>query len=326
MSANPLISVILPVFNMQAFLPRCMETLLKQTYTNLEFVLVDDGSGEECARLCDSYSELDERIKVYHKLNGGLSDARNYGLQQAGGEYISFADPDDCADTDYIAYLFQLIQDYRTPMAICMHRVVFADGRVNDYGGEGSEVLDSKTCLERMLYHERIDTSACMKLYHRSLFEGVNYPKGKQFEDIGTTYQLILRSGKVAVGYASKYSYFMRGDSITNCAYNPHKLDLLEMTDRMAADVVSVYPDLADAALRRRVYARFSTLNQLLETDLDDLKQEQIQFIKKYRKELLLRKRTPKRDKAAILFLMFGLKSYSLMWKYYQKLLAGKLF
>ena len=324
MNTTPLISVILPIYNKQAYLPRCMESLLNQTYRNLELVLVDDGSCEECAQLCDRYAEAYSHVRVFHKANGGVSDARNFGVRHATGEYISFVDPDDSADPDYISYLFDLIQKYRVPMSLCQHRVIFSSGRIKDYGADGDVLLDDKACVERMLYHDVIDTSVCMKLYHRSLFEGIEYPLGKQFEDIGTTYKLLFRSGKIAVGYESKYRYYMRDDSITHCAFNPHKLDLLEMTDKMAEDVVSVYPDLADAALRRRVYARFSTLNQLLETHEEDLKAEQVRFIREHQIQVLKQKRAPRRDKAAILALSLGLKNYAFLWSFYKKHFAGE--
>ncbi len=324
MVINPLISVILPIYNKQAYLPKCMESMLNQTYQNLEIVLVDDGSCEECALLCDRYADTDPRVKACHKKNGGISDARNYGIQQAEGEYISYVDPDDDVDSDYIAYLYELIQKYRTPMSICQHRVIFENGRIKDYGADGDEQLDGRTCVERMLYHDVIDTSVWGKLYRRELFEGITFPLGKQFEDMGTVYKLMLRSGQIAVGYASKYSYYMRKDSITNCMFNPHKLDLLEMTDRMADEVAAAYPDLADAALRRQVYARFSTLNQLLYTNEEHLKEEQVRFIRQRQLQVLKQRRAPKRDKAAILALSLGLKNYAFLWSFYEKHFAGE--
>ena len=324
MNTTPLISVILPIYNKQAYLPRCMDSLLKQSYQNLELILVDDGSCNECAQLCDRYDAADSRVKVCHKKNGGISDARNYGLRQATGEYICYVDPDDDVDMDYIAYLYELIQKYRTPMSICQHRVIFENGRTKDYGADGDELQDGKTCVDRMLYHDVIDTSVWGKLYRRELFEGITFPLGKQFEDMGTVYKLMLKSGQIAVGYASKYSYYMRGDSITNCNFNPHKMDLLEMTDQMAEEVAAAYPDLADAALRRQVYARFSTLNQLLYTNEEQLKAEQVQFIQKHRMQVLKQKRAPRRDKAAILALSFGLKNYAFLWSFYEKHFAGE--
>ena len=324
MNTSPLISVILPIYNKQDYMPRCMESLLQQTYQNLDLVLVDDGSCEECAQLCDRYSDLDSRVRVYHKPNGGISDARNYGLIKAAGDYISYVDPDDDVDPDYIAYLYALIQKNQAPMAICQHRVVFVNGKIKDYGAEGDELLDTRTCLERMLYHDIIDTSVWGKLYQRELFCGIRFPVSKQFEDIGTVYKLMLRSGQISVGYASKYSYYMRGDSITNCVFNPHKLDLLEMTDQMAEEVTAAYPDLKEATLRRQVYARFSTLNQLQATNEERLKEDQVQFIREHQAQVMKQKRAPLRDKAAILALSLGLKNYEFLWSFYEKHFAGE--
>lgn len=323
---EPLISVVLPVYNVENYLPKCMETLFAQTYHNLELLLIDDGSKKECAVLCDSFAKQDARVRVYHKINGGVSDARNYGVAHANGEYIAFVDPDDFVDQDYFEYLYRLVKQYKTTMSICQHRVVHTSGKIIDYGHDGDELMTAKTAIERMLYHDTIDTSAWAKLYHRSLFSEIDFPVGKQFEDIGTTYKFMLKSGRIAVGYQSKYNYIIRSDSISNCGFNRHKLDLLEMTDRMAADVVSIYPDLADAALRRRVYSRFSTLNQLLKTDEEEkLKQDMVNFIRQYQGQIIRNKRTPKRDKLAIISLSFGIKAYINMWTAYRKWMKGEI-
>lgn len=314
----PLISIVLPIYNIEDYLQKCMDSLLVQTYQNLEIIMVDDGATDNSGRICDEYLKKDARIKVFHKKNGGLSDARNYGIERAAGEYITCIDPDDYVDPDYIRYLYSLIEKYHTRMSVCQHRVVFDNGSVDEKGASGDEALSDKTCIERMLYHDVIDTSAWAKLYHRSLFEAVKYPYGKLFEDIATTYQLMLQCDKIAVGYESKYNYIVRSSSIVNCKFNARKLDLLEMTDRMGKDVVAAYPDLQAAVLRRRVYARFSTLNQMLDADgWDKERQEIIRFIKSNQNAVLSNPKTPKRDIAAIRLLSVGYPVYKQFWKLY---------
>ena len=313
---NPLISVILPVYNVEQYLPACMDSLFRQTYHNLEIILVDDGSNQECAALCDQYVAEDDRVKVIHKENGGLSDARNCGIKQSSGEYISLIDPDDTVDEDYIAYLLGLIRKYNTPMSICQHRVVFPH-HTKDYGSDrDSEVLTTETCIERMLYHDVIDTTACAKIYHRSLFEHIEYPVGRIFEDIGTTYKLMIESETIAIGYRSKYNYIQHPKSIVNSSFSMSKLDLLEMTDSMGEDVLKHYPNLRDAVLRRRVYARFSTLNQMIDADNVEPKRKGIiQFIKKHSADVMKNPKTPKRDKWAIRLLTIGYPVYQMVWK-----------
>lgn len=317
---EPLISVILPIYNIKSYLDKCMKSIFAQTYKNLEIIMVDDGSTDGCDKLCDEYIVRDKRVRVFHKKNGGLSDARNYGIERANGEYITCIDPDDYVDDDYIEYLYRLVLKYNVKMSICQHRVVYDSGRIDEKGSSGDEALSNKLCIERMLYHDVIDTSAWAKLYHKSLFLTVQYPVGKLFEDIATTYKLMLQCETIAVGYESKYSYIIRGDSIVNSKFRIQKLDLLEMTDRMGQKVLAVYPDLSRAVLRRRVYARFSTLNQMLSAGgCDKERTEIISFIKKHSKKILADPRTPKRDRIAVYLLKCGYSVYRFFWLSYMK-------
>ena len=321
---QPLISVILPVYNVEAYLESCVESLLAQTYENLELLIVDDGSGSVCAELCDALKNRDARIVVFHKPNGGISDARNFGVELARGEYLTFVDPDDRVDEDYVSYLFGLIGQYGTRMSVCQHWVHQPNGHVDALGGEGSDLLDAKTCIRRMLYHDGIDTSVWGKLYRRDLFDGVRYPVGKLFEDMGVTYQLFLRSGEIAVGWEMKYHYLIRANSIVTAQFNPHKLDLLEMTDRMAAEVTALWPDLAPAALRRQVYARFSTLNQTIGAEGELHREEMIRFIRAHQSDVLRDPDAPRRDKLAIRALSMGFGAYQAFWKTYLHLKKGE--
>ena len=321
----PMISVILPVYNIQKYLPKCMDSLFRQTYTNLELILVDDGSTDQSGTICDNYKESDKRIKVIHKKNGGLSDARNAGIESAQGEFITCIDPDDYVDDDYISYLFELISKYNTKMSIAQHRVHYDNGTIKDMGSSGDEELDPERCLERLLYHDVIDTSAWGKLYHKSLFSDVKYPKGKLFEDIGTTYKLIMQCDRVAIGYESKYNYVFHNNSIVNGVFNIKKFDLLEMTDEMGKNVLKKYPTLKEAVLRRRVYARMSTLNQMLNAKgYEKERKDIIRFIKKYKNDILKNPKAPFRDKGALVLLTVSYRAYKFCWLHYQKKIMTK--
>lgn len=312
---NPIISVVLPVYNVKAYLAKCVDAVCNQTYKELEIILVDDGSTDGCAGLCDELAKKDARIKVIHKENGGLSDARNAGTLQATGEYISYIDSDDYVKPTYIEYLYSLIQKYDCKMSLCTHIVAHENGK-NEIIGDGTdEILSAEKCLERMLYHDVIDTSAWAKLYHIDLAKQFLYPKGKLFEDIGNTYRFFIASEKIACGYEPQYYYMIRSNSIVTGSFNMRKLDLLEMTDQMAEVVEKKYPALKAAVLRRRVYARFSTLNQMKNTkEHVDVRNSLIAFIKKHQAEVMKNPKTPKRDKAAILLLGMGYPIYKFCW------------
>lgn len=323
-----LISVIVPVYNVEKYIGRCIESILQQTYHNIEILLIDDGTEDNSGTICDDYARKDNRIIVYHKTNGGLSDARNYGIEKAEGEYITCIDSDDYVDEDYIEYLYSLQIKYNTPMSICQHRVLVGNkGRVCDMLLHGDELLSAKNCLKRMLYHDVIDTSAWAKLYHRDLFNHVSYPKGMVFEDIGTTYALILQCDNIAVGYEAKYNYVVHKNSIVNSRFSQRKLDMIAMTDKMADCVEARFPDLHPAVLRRRCYGRFSTLNQMLEVqdvEYKKIRQDIIGYLKKNAWIVIRDPNTPKRDKFAYLSLMLGFSFYKHIWMLYRMISRGK--
>lgn len=313
---NPKISVVLPVYRVEPYLESCIESIRRQTYRNLEIILVDDGSPDGCPAICDAFAKKDNRIRVIHKENGGLSDARNAGTSKATGEYITFVDSDDLVEDTYVEYLYGLIEKYNCNMSLCTHTVKFENGKEIRYGDGSDEMLSAHDCLSRMLYHDVIDTSAWGKMYETGMAKTILYPKGMLFEDIGTTYRFFMESRQIACGYRSQYVYMQRKNSIVSGTFNPHKLDLLVMTDRMAEDVKKTYPDLSNAVLRRRVYARFSTLNQMLDVDgYDKERKEIIAFIKQYKKEVLADKKTPKRDRIAMHILAISYPVYRLIWK-----------
>ena len=311
---KPLISVILPIYNVAQFLPRCIESVCSQTYDNLEIILVDDGSPDDCGDICDKYAEKDNRIVVVHKQNGGLSDARNKGAEIANGEYITFIDSDDYVTDTYVEYLYSLIEKYHTRMSLCTHTVVFEKGNNIIYGNGKDEVLTTEICLERMLYDDVINTSAWAKLYETEMVRKFPYPVGKLFEDIATTYKFFMECGTIACGYKSQYFYMLRSSSIVYQKFNMKKLELLEMTDIMAN------PQLKTAIRRRQLYARFSTLNQFQNVNgYKNEKKELISYIRKNKDCVIKNSKAPKRDKLAVIALSFGYPVYKLCWK-----LAGK--
>ena len=317
---KPLISVILPIYNVEEYLPRCINSVRKQTYQNLEIILVDDGSPDNCPAICDEMAKQDDRIKVLHKRNGGLSDARNAGAGIATGEYITFIDSDDYVTNDYVEYLYSLIEKYHTRMALCTHTVVFENGEKIVYGDGSDESLSTETCLEHMLYDDVINTSAWAKLYEAEMVRKFPYPVGKLFEDIATTYKFFIECGTIACGYKSQYFYMLRSTSIVFQKFNSKKFELLEMTDQMAAEVLQCYPNLKIALERRKVYARFSTLNQLQNVkEHRKEKKELISYIKEHKQCIVKNPKAPRRDKIALFILELGYPLYRICWK-----IAGK--
>lgn len=320
---KPLISVIVPVYGVEKYINKCVDSILSQTYNNLEILLIDDGTLDRSGIICDEYARKDTRIKVFHKENGGLSDARNYGIQHANGDYMTFVDSDDYIDNDYVEFLYNLLASGNYKLSICSIHVLYtSNNRICNKGNGNTVTLSGKKCIEMMCYHKEVDTAAYAKLYHRDLFKNVRFPKGKIFEDIGTSYLLFEQCSNIICSFVPKYWYVIREGSIVTSDFNEKKLDLLEMTDKMAAHVCLKYPDLSRAVLRRQGYARLSTLNQMLnlkDEKYDLVKQQLIEFLKSNAIAICADYKTPIRDKIAYLCLLIGFPVYRFCWNIYIK-------
>ena len=230
---QPLITVIIPVYNIEAYIEKCIRSVIGQTYKNLEIILVDDGSSDNSGLICDKYAKKDTRIKVIHKKNGGLSDARNAAIDIAAGEYLTFIDGDDYVANSYVEMLYELINE-GYDISICGYKDIYeTDSDIYEDTNEGikvkpNKILKMSSCeaLKMMLYQKFFDTSAWGKLYKNQLFGGgIRYPVGKLFEDLGTTYKLFLASKKIIYCDTKMYFYLQRGGSISNDKYNTRKND-----------------------------------------------------------------------------------------------------
>lgn len=232
-----LISIIVPIYNVEKYLPRCIESIQAQTYKNLEILLIDDGSPDSCPEICDDYAKKDKRIKVIHKANGGLSDARNAGIDAATGEYLGFVDSDDYIHPEMYERLWKQVVQERADIALCnMERVYGAVAKRFQAGEDlvktysGTQAI--KNILDKNLHV--ISVVAWGKLYKKNLFEGVRFPKGKIHEDEFTTYKLYYKSGRVVELSGQYYFYFQRDDSIMGVKNKKISYDGLEAYERMA--------------------------------------------------------------------------------------------
>lgn len=321
-----LVSIIIPIYNVERDLKRCIESVLNQTYKNIEIILVDDGSPDNCPKICEDYKSQDSRIKVIHKKNGGLSDARNAGIEISQGKYITFIDSDDYVTEDYVEYLYKLIVKYKADMSICSHDAVYIND-IKRFNTDCNEsIMNSDIALEKMLYHKNYDVSAWAKMYKMELFNEIRYPVGRLFEDAATTYKLIDKSQRIAYGSGSKYKYIIRPDSIVTSKFNYSKLDLIISTNEMCDFIEGKYYSLQQASIRRRVYANLSTL-RLMDNVAEEYKaqkEEIIKTIKKYSFQVLKDKKTPKRDKIAILAININSNMFYALWRVYEKISGRK--
>lgn len=318
---DKLISVIVPIFNREYCLKETIDSILSQTCENFEVLLIDDGSTDNSLAVCNEYAKIDNRIKVFHKQNGGLSDARNYGIEKSTGEYLIFIDSDDTVTPDFFAALTDLIDKSGCKLAMVGHTVVFEDGKVDKVECDNYEVLSAPQAISKIMYHDFWGPAAWGKIYHKSLFDNISFPVGKLYEDIATIPLLIHKASAVAQGKGRYYNYIVHSDSIVNCSYNPRKAELMEMTDFVCDFIDEQYPSLKTATNRRRVHSRFSTLNQML--NVKGYKQEKAQiidYIKKHRDWIIKNPAAPKTDKIAVYSLMAGYGFYKFVWSLYLKI------
>lgn len=233
-----LVSVVVPIYNVESYLNECVDSILFQTYKNIEVILVDDESPDSCGKMCDDYEKMDTRIKVVHKKNGGLSDARNAGMKVATGDLITFVDSDDYISKDFIEILFEAMLENKSDIAIAnMKRTSKRDEKNTSTAWKTSN-FKSEDALISMLYGIPFGTSACGKLFKRNLFKGVEFPYGKFSEDLFTIYKTILKSKSVTYVEFDGYFYYYRDEgSIVVSGYKEKHLEALDAVDDIAGAV-----------------------------------------------------------------------------------------
>ncbi len=306
---NPLISVIVPVYMVEQYLSRCVDSILAQTYTNLEIFLVDDGSRDNCGKICDEYAEKDSRIIVIHKENGGLSDARNVAIDVMNGEYVTFIDSDDFVSPYYVENLYCALHDTGADMSASWHKNYYDGDRVPDFSQNvcGSAVkLTSAEFLERMLYQDRVETCAWGKLYKSELFDGVRYPVGKLYEDLPTTYKTVDKSEYIAVIPNEDYMYFQRRESIQNMNFNPKKMAAEVHMNELRDFINANYPALSKAADCRYMSMACNIIFQIPKDEFPDEWSKLWNGIKSVRKTVLFDGKAVKKARFAALLSYFG--------------------
>lgn len=304
-----LVSVIVPVYNSENFLERCVDSIVNQTYRNLEIILVDDGSSDNSGRICDYYVDKDKRVKVIHKDNRGQSSARNVGIRNANGEYLSFIDSDDIVQNDFIEYLFDLISRETADMAIC-HIAHFNEGdKIQFTNSDKFRILDSNKAISEMLYQHSWLESPCNKLYAKKVFGSLQFDESKIFEDSLLMPTLFEQCSKIVYGKAEKYAYIHRKNSTTTSKYSKKQLDILKVTDILYEKYKD--SDLKLAALSYKMSANLRVyLNAPDTKEFSTEIQQCHRFIKDNTSLVLKDKMVRRKTKISLLFFKLGRKSF----------------
>lgn len=242
---SDLVSVIVPIYNVEQYLERCIKSIQNQTYRNLEIILVDDGSPDNCGEICDRYATEDERIKVVHKNNGGLSSARNAGIAVAQGEYYLFIDSDDCIAVNMVERMYSVCKYNDTDITICGYQRFSEDEEISLIDTSKKEkltILDKDEAMSRIYSRGVKYVVAWNKMYRKTLFDDVSYKEGKLNEDEFTTYKLYGNSNKIAEIDDVLYFYFYNGNSITTNEKYIVSRDLFEAFDECIEYYTGRYP------------------------------------------------------------------------------------
>lgn len=257
---SALISIIIPVHKTEPYLRRCLDSVVGQTYKNLEIILVDDGSPDGCGKICDAYAAADSRVKVIHQQNRGLSVARNEGLKIASGAYFGFVDSDDWIEADMYQTLYQGAMQHGADIAICGY--FFVDGdKCKAIKEEHTTLYDRENAIHHLVVDEKITNHAWNKLYKKELFEGVRYPPGRTFEDIGTTYKLFEKADRIVFLNSCHYYYLQRKDGIVSGGNIQHAVDRCLMLHARYEDLIERYPGERDCLLTG-FYMAFADLGE----------------------------------------------------------------
>lgn len=270
------ISVIMPVYNLEAYLERAIESILGQTYSHWELILVDDGSSDRSGELCDKYSEKDSRIRAFHQENHGAAAARNRGVQESAGAYIAFVDGDDWVSDDYLEFLMDLLKRTHAKMAACGYQKVFSAEEPLSGKEEGElRVFSAEEALRSMLYRKVMTNFPCVKLLERQVAVENPFPEGRLYEDLAVVYRWYAR-GNVAYHPAQKYFYLQRPGSSMHSRFEMRKWDLIVISEEIQRFIQEYYPELTKAA-DSRMFVSCLQLLRLLPSG---------EAYRKYRREL----------------------------------------
>ncbi|MDA3057749.1 glycosyltransferase [Campylobacter sp. VBCF_05 NA6] len=267
---NQLISIIVPVYNVKKYLKECLNSIVSQTYTNLEIILVDDGSTDGSGEICDEFAKQEARIKVLHQKNAGQAVARNAGLDIMQGEYLSFVDSDDMIDETYIETLYNLIKKYNTKISMASYTKFKSQSEIAN--------LKNFECVERIITPKDIFKGSCKKekfyltaiwriLYHKSIFKNLRFPSGKIHEDIAVWFDIFKNEKNIAI--SNKYIYFYRVNlnSTVRKKIDEKFFVIFENTQKFTDNIVKAYSDLQKEANYLLCHIKMQTIIKILKYD-----------------------------------------------------------
>lgn len=307
---KPLVSIVIPVYNVEQFLDECVQSARKQTYRNLEIILVDDGSTDDSGKKCDNYENNDNRIRVIHKSNGGLSDARNVGIENATGEYIFFLDSDDILPNCAIEKLLNACLKNNADVSIAAMKK-FSSRCPQKKSEKDTAIITAinrTETIRRMLLRDGFGHEAWGKLYKIELWQYERFPKGKLYEDYATIYKVISKCQKSTIITEALYWYRVRSGSIMNSKLTLRNMQLIDLAEDVTSYIRNVIPDVENEARYLQMVTYLKLMKGILDTGFSSFPEEQ-RKIKEYViscKSLLKMDFVKKKDKIKVHSLLIG--------------------
>lgn len=277
-----LVSVIVPIYNVEKYLARCINSLIQQTYSNIEILLINDGSKDNCELICQEFLKKDKRIRYYKKENGGLSSARNYGIDRANGDYLVFIDSDDCVSRDMINVLLETALSNDVDIVECEFLEFFENDTINDSNvdsARNSKLYSSYEAISSLICNTGITPIAWNKIYKRQMFNQLRYKEGIYHEDEELIVKLLSRANNICKIDVPLYFYMIRNGSITNSKFNKKHLDIIEiMEDRIqilkklnCSDFIVDLTTVRFSNICNELYAKMTMANVHLESERKNL-------------------------------------------------------
>ncbi len=327
-NGTPLVSIVLPVYGSEAFLPACLDSILSQTFRDFELILVDDGSPDRCGEICDEYAKKDARIRVFHTENGGSSAARNYGIDRARGQYLGFIDSDDRIEPDMYQLLYDNLIKEDADLSMCGLADIYGGEVINPVKDPVYLVMDSEQAIRTVFEAKLTSVTPVNKLYKKELFEGIRYPVGEDSgEDASIIVDLLLRCKKSVLTTEQKYYYIHREGSITTREYRSSDRSVIHAYQKNYKLIKEHMPSLLPEARMRLCWAYFFVLDKLLiSSNRKEHKREErelVAFLRRHTRAVLRDPRFNRTRKLAMVFLRIntGLYRRCVLWqKKHQKL------
>lgn len=243
----PAISIIVPIYNVENYLRKCIDSILAQTFTDFELILVDDGSTDNGGEICDEYGYKDNRIKVIHKKNGGLSDARNSGIKIAKGNYIGFVDSDDWIEPNMYEILYKLCVENDADLSTCSINIWEKDNKRQFLESDNAiKVFDSRTAIQYMYNGKLSGFTACNKLYNKDIFRDIKFPRGRIYEDVAIMYKVYDSANRIVFIDFPLYNYIYRQSSITRSRFSEKRFDVVLNYNETYSYMEGYYPEICE--------------------------------------------------------------------------------